>query len=118
MAKTDLYKLIIARRSVRLFKQREVPLSIIKKVINAARLAPSAANLQFLEYLIIHKKELRREVFKHLHWAAYLSSKRNPPAGNEPALYIIILTNSLKSSNPNLRDVGAAAQNILLSLLA
>jgi nitroreductase len=118
MVKTDLYKLIIARRTVRLFKQKKAPLAVIKKVIDAARLAPSAANLQFLEYLVVYKKELRKEVFKHLRWAAYISPKRNPPAGSEPVFYVIILTNSLKSGNPNLRDIGAAAENILISLLA
>lgn len=118
MVRTDLYKLIVSRRSIRLFKQKEVPLAVIKKAVDAARVAPSAANLQFLEYLVIHKKQLRKEVFKHLRWAAYISPKRNPPCDKEPTLYIVILTSSLKADNPNLRDIGAAAENILLSLLA
>lgn len=118
MAIIDLYKLITKRRSIRLFKEKEIPLNIINKIINAARLAPSAANLQFLEYLVINKKKLREAVFEHLRWAAYISPKRNPPAFNAPALYIIILINRLKANNPNLRDVGAAAENILLSLVS
>jgi nitroreductase len=118
MAKTDLYRLILLRRSVRLFKQKEVRASIIKKIINAARLAPSAANLQFLEYLVVHKKDLREKVFKNCRFGGYVSPKRNPSDNQKPVFYIVILINKDKAQNPNIRDLGAAAQNCLLSLLS
>lgn len=118
MAKNDLYKLIIRRRSVRLFKQKNIPLTTIKKIINAARLAPSAANLQFIEYLVINAKELKDVVFKALRWAAYIAPKRNPPANKGPVCYVIILINKEKTKEPNARDIGAAAENILLSLIS
>jgi nitroreductase len=114
----QLYNLIIRRRTIRLFRQREVPLRIIKKVINSARLAPSAANLQFLEYLIIQANDLREKVFPALRWGGYVAPKRNPPPNNLPAVYIIILINKERTQEPNIRDIGAACENILLSLLA
>jgi nitroreductase len=117
MAKNDLYKLIISRRSVRLFKQKNIPPAIIKKIINAARLAPSAANLQFIEYLVISAKELKNRAFKTLRWAAYIAPKRNPPANMRPACYVVILIDKEKTEEPNARDIGAAAENILLSLI-
>lgn len=115
--KESLYDLIISRRSIRLFKQREIPLTTIKKVINAARVAPSAANLQFLEYLAVNDKKLRDEIFPFTRWAGYLWPKRVPSENHRPTGYIFILINKEKSKKSDLRDVGAAAQNILLSLL-
>lgn len=113
----NLYTLITKRRSIRLFKQKKLPLSILKKSINAARLAPSAANLQFLEYLVITDKTLRDKIFPLTRWAGYLWPKRVPPKGKTPMAYIVILINKKKTKKPDLRDVGAAAQNIILSLL-
>ena len=43
--------------------------------------------------------------------------RRVPDKKSMPSFYIIILINKNKSKEPDLRDVGAAAQNILLSLL-
>ncbi len=111
------YQLITRRRTIRLFKQKEIPLATIKRAINAARLAPSAANLQFLEYLVVRKKPVREKIFGYTRWAGYLYPKRMPPPGERPTLYIIILVNKNKSKTPDLRDVGAAAENIILSLL-
>ncbi len=113
----SLYNLILHRRSIRLFKPKEISISIIRKVINAARVAPSAANLQFLEYLVITDKDLRNKVFPNTRWAGYVWPKRTPPAKKTPTVYIIILINKEKTKKPDLRDVGAAAQNILLSLV-
>lgn len=113
----DLYRFILKRRSIRLFKQKKVPLSVIKKSIDAGRLAPSAANLQFLEYLIITESSLRDKIFPLTRWAGYLWPKRVPPKDKRPTAYIIILINKKKTKNPDLRDVGAAGQNIILSLL-
>jgi len=98
-------------------------------MVNCARLAPSAANMQPLEYLIITEKALCSEVFKHLKWAGYIFPQGTPEPGCEPVAYIIILISKNKVSHsvvkrdedairysfsPDLRDVGAAAENIML----
>ncbi|MCK9615893.1 MAG: nitroreductase family protein [Candidatus Omnitrophica bacterium] len=118
MAKNKLYELIISRRSIRFFKQKDVSQNIIKKAINCGRLAPSAANLQFLEYLIVKRKEIKKKVFNCLRFAAYVAPKRNPPRNKQPDFYIVLLINKERSQAPNLRDIGASAQNIMLSLLS
>lgn len=117
MDKLSLYKLIIKRRTIRLFKPQPVSINKIKKVINAARCAPSAANLQFLEYLVVDKPQLKEKIFPYIKWAGYVYPKRVPPEDKRPAFYIIILINKTKSKKPDLRDVGAAGENILLSLV-
>ncbi|MCM8831791.1 MAG: nitroreductase family protein [Candidatus Omnitrophica bacterium] len=114
----NLYNLILKRRTIRLFRQKKVSIKTIKKIINAARLAPSAGNLQFIEYLVIDKKPLTEKIFETLHWAAYIAPKRNPPLSQRPTFYIIILINKERTATPNLRDIGAAAENILLSLVS
>jgi nitroreductase len=95
-----------------------VPLGIVKKVINAGCLAPSAANLQFIEYLIVNDKKMVEKVFSYTRWAGYIWPKRVPPPDKRPPLYIVILINKEKTKKADLRDVGAAGENILLSLLA
>ncbi len=110
-----LYNLIIKRRTIRLFRQKEIPLVLIKKIVNAARVAPSAANRQFLEYLIVTKLDLREEIFPHTRWGGYVYPKRTPSIGKRPTAYIIILVNKERAVKFDLRDVGAAAENILLS---
>jgi len=53
-----IYDLILKRRTIRKFKPKKVPRVILKKLINAARISPSAANLQFLEYLVVDNLKL------------------------------------------------------------
>lgn len=113
----NLYKLILKRRSIRKFKQRKIKKSLLKKIVNSARLAPSAGNLQFLEYLVIDKRPLLNKIFPHLRWAGYLGGKGAPQKGEEPSAYIVVLINKRRSKNPDLRDVGASCENILLSSL-
>jgi nitroreductase len=110
----NVEKAITERRSIRNFSQKKIPLSILKKLINAARLAPSAANRQFLEYLLVTKPDLCKAVFKQLAWAGYIAPRGNPKPGHEPRAYIVILINTRKASTYDLRDVGAAAENIML----
>jgi nitroreductase len=118
MITDKLYKLIASRRSIRFFKQKEVSLSLIKKAVDCARLAPSAANLQFLEYLVVKRKDIKEKVFGCLRFAAYIAPKRNPSPKQQPDFYIVLLINKERSQAPNLRDIGASAQNIMLSLLS
>lgn len=107
-------QVILKRRSIRGFSQKKIPLSALRKLINAARVAPSAANRQFLEYLVVTKSELRKELFKQLAWAGYIVPRGNPPPGHEPVSYIVILINTKKASRFDIRDIGAAAENIML----
>lgn len=125
----DTYKAILKRRSIRSFKQRRIDIKMLRHMVNAARLAPSAANMQVLEFFVVTSEPLRAELFKHLKWAGYIAPKGTPKPGCEPTAYIVILVNTKKVSqslvkrdeqairysfNPDLRDIGAAAENIML----
>ncbi|MFA5370057.1 MAG: nitroreductase family protein, partial [Candidatus Omnitrophota bacterium] len=121
----DTYDTILKRRSIRSFSDKPVKMKNLRRMVNAARLAPSAGNMQILEFIIVTSKRLRGGVFKCLRWAGYLAPRLNPRAGHEPKAYIIILTNSSKPASsdnkvltPDLRDIGAAAENIMLTAQA
>jgi nitroreductase len=42
----DVYTAIISRRTIRRFQKKPIKLDLLRRFVNAARLAPSAANLQ------------------------------------------------------------------------
>jgi len=109
-----VYDAIISRRSIRRFQQIPIDLEILKKCVNAGRLAPSAANLQPLEYCIVIDKTLCTQLFDALHWAAYIQPKWIPKETERPTAYIVVLVKD--TQNPYYeRDVGFATENIVLA---
>jgi len=53
-----------ARRSCRVFSEREVPREALARLIDTARYAPTGHNSQNFEFLVIQKRELIRELAK------------------------------------------------------
>ncbi len=111
----SLYELILSRRSIRQFKPEPVSRGILEKLINAARLAPSGANLQPLEFVVVDKEEFRDRIFPRLRWAAYIAPEGNPRPGQEPMAYVIVLVNLRIRKEGFERDVGAAVENMILA---
>jgi nitroreductase len=118
----DVYKTIISRRSIRRFKNKPIKFNILKKLVNAARLAPSAANSQPCEYIIVDRQPLLDRVFGTLKWAGYIAPLGSPPLGKRPPAYIVVLINRDKLSPALLNaqqwarvDAAAACQNIVLA---
>ena len=58
----DVADAVKARRSVRKYKSTPVPEEALKKVLNAARLAPSAANLQPWKFVIVMDEDVKRQL--------------------------------------------------------
>ncbi len=110
------YKTIISRRTIRCFKSRTISWPELKRLINAGRLAPSGANLQPLEFVVVNEKNICARIFPHLRWAAYIHPSGIPPIGRRPVAYIIVLVN-LKQAVEQIYayDVGAAVENIILT---
>jgi nitroreductase len=109
-----LYDVIISRRTIRRFNQKPLDLNVLKKCINAGRLAPSAANLQPLEYFLVTEKKLCADVFEALRWAGYIQPKWTPNEEERPVAYIVVLVNDTKNQFFQ-RDVGFATENIVLT---
>ena len=113
----NIYRLILKRRSIRKFKQKPLSLRFLKKLVNAAHLAPSGANLQPLEYVCINDKGICDDIFRTLAWAGYISPKGTPKEGEEPAAYILVLVNLSIRKEQYEYDVGAAMENMILTAL-
>ena len=90
----SLYDLMITRRTIRQFKSDVLSREVLEKMVNAARLAPSAANRQPLEYVIVDSQTVCREIFPCLKWAGYVRPRGNPKPGQEPVAYIVALVNT------------------------
>jgi len=58
----DVYEAIAKRKSVRAFKDKEVPEEIISRLLEAARLAPSASNRQEWRFIVVHDSETRKQL--------------------------------------------------------
>lgn len=110
-----LYDFILSRRSIRKFKPAPLERSVLEKIVNAGRLAPSAGNLQPLEFVVVDDAGVRAQVFPCLRWAAYISPEGNPKPGQEPAAYIVTLVNTAVRDKGYEYDVGAAMENMTLT---
>lgn len=111
----SLYELIVSRRSIRQFKPKHISSDIFVKIVNAARLAPSASNLQPLEFIVVDEVNLRKKLFPCLKWAAYITPRGDPKPGHEPVAYIVVLVNLRARDKGYERDVGAAVENMILA---
>lgn len=113
MVALETHKLILKRRTIRKFEQRKIDRETLLGCVNAARLAPSGANLQPIEYIVV--TEGLEKVFGCTRWASYLDNG-TPGPGERPVAYVVMLINKDISSHAKY-DVGLAAGNIILTAL-
>ncbi len=58
----DIYEAIRTRKSVRAFLDRDVPEATLTRILEAARLAPSAKNLQEWRFVVVRDPVTRRQL--------------------------------------------------------
>jgi len=58
----DVFQVIKTRRSVRAYKPDAIPEESLKKVLEAARLAPSAKNAQSWKFIVVQDEKKRKEL--------------------------------------------------------
>ena len=109
-----VYDAILSRRTIRRFQKKPIKLDLLRRFVNAARLAPSAANLQPLEYFIVTEKEICSKIFETIGWAAYITPKWTPGVEERPTAYIVILVKDINNKFYT-RDVSLASENIVLA---
>ena len=110
-------EIIKNRRTIRKFKQTPLYIEQIESYIDAARVAPSAANLQPLKYVAVCRKEMVDKIFPLLKWAGYLAPAYNPEEGERPVAYVIVCADTHIRKEGFGEDVGAAVENMILSAL-
>ncbi len=112
----DFEDVIRKRRTIRRFKPTTVPMEILKKLVDYARVAPQGSNIQALEYVIITNDEMRSKMFANVRWAGVLPPEmREPEEGRRPMAYIVVLLDTKIKKEGN-TDCGAAVENILLGI--
>jgi nitroreductase len=114
----DVHNLMAERRTIRRFKPGPVAREILEKLVNVGRLAPSAANVQPLEFIVVDEAGPKAEVFPCLKWAAYIAPAGDPKPGEEPAAYVVTLANTKLRDKMFEYDIGAAMENMILAALA
>ncbi len=104
-----LEDLVITNRSYRRFYQ-DVPLGMetLRELVNLARLSPSAANRQALKFILSSDPAKNAVIYP------FIRIDNNPPEGERPSDYVIILEDmEIRMAMP--ADYGIAAQTIHLA---
>ena len=58
----NVHEAIESRRSIRVFRKEAVPEEKLERVLEAARLAPSARNMQNWKFIVVRERETRRKL--------------------------------------------------------
>lgn len=109
----DIIENIKTRRSIRKFDGKKISTETLESLVDAARYAPAAANIQPLKYAVVNSEAMCRKIFPHTHWAKLLGTRGTPQNGEEPTAYIIVMKNAEKSMNVE-ADAAFAIENIVL----
>ncbi len=111
----NVYDAVCQRRTIRRFQDKSISREILLKLVNAARLAPSGANIQPCEYIIVDDPQLVDALFRNLKWAGYIAPQGDPPEGERPVAYIVVLINLHRKKKKGEVDAAAGIENILIT---
>ena len=118
---SDLMEIIQGRRSIRRYLDKQIPDEVLDRVLEAARWAPSWANTQCWEFVVVKDMEIKKRIQETV-------SSRNPSSlaiVNAPVL--LVICGQLKKSGyyndqyPTkyddwfMYDLGLATQNLCLA---
>jgi nitroreductase len=114
----DVFEAIKNRRSIRTFEKQAVSEEQVEKLIDAARHAPSAGNIQPWEFIVVRDQKVKR----HLSVAAL-----DQAFIEDAPVVIVVCANEARSSQGYgnrgvnlycIQDTAAATQNLLLAAYA
>ena len=94
------------RRSIRKFQEKEVPKEVIEDIIDCARFAATARNVQPWEFIIVCEAETRKELASITEYGKFIQ---------QAPVCIVVLC---KDTKYYLEDGCAATQNILIAAKA
>lgn len=103
----NILDIIKNRRSIRSFDNKVVDNKLIEKIINAARWAPSACNLQHWLFITIRNKNAKERIVKE--------GKAQNQLINSPVIIAVFCNKANSIENyANIQSCAAAIQNMLL----
>jgi len=118
MPETDIFNLFRLRRSIRSFTSEDVSDEEIEKILEAARWAPSAGNIQPWEFIVVRNPETKREIAR---------AALNQTFIEEAPVVIVVCADESRSSWVYgsrgatlycIQDTAAATENMLLAVCA
>jgi len=101
----DVFEAISARRSIRSYKAEPIPGESIRRIMEAARLAPSAGNRQPWRFVVTRDPEIRRALSR--------AANNEDFVGQAPVV-ITVLGDPDMSERWHLRDPMIATEHIAL----
>jgi nitroreductase len=115
----DLMEIIKERKSIRVYQDKPLPKDIVKDILEAAKYAPTARNLQELEYKVITSKALIEKLSAGI--GAAMQKDGMPlkgPPGAKPDFFhgapLLIIVTAPKDNYWASADAGLAVQNVML----
>jgi len=115
---TDVYSLMLQRRSIRKFKPDPIPSKILVRAVNAARLAPCGANAQSLKFYIVQEPKLVAQLFSLSKWGMHLpDGSACPKEGERPTAWLLILHDQAIPATTLAIDMGIAGEHAVLCAL-
>jgi nitroreductase len=107
----DAFEALLTRRSIRKYAQGDVPEEAVRRILEAAMSAPSAANQQPWEFIVMRERALLDAVPRH-----------HPHSGMilEAPMAILVCGNLERETRQGywVQDCAAATENLLLALHA
>ena len=76
MEKNEFIEFLLTRRSIRKFTDEDVPLDLVKRIVDTARFAPSAKNRQPWEFIVVKDRSRLEELSKAYPWAGPLKAAK------------------------------------------
>jgi nitroreductase len=95
----DVFNAIKMRRSIRTYKKDDVPESVLGKILNAVRLAPSACNRQPWKLIIVRDVETRNMIARACHYVSSRSGKHNIQKWVAEAPVVIVACGLVREAN-------------------
>jgi len=104
----DIFEALHTRRSIRKYKNQEIPTDIVEKILAAAMMAPSAGNQQPWQFIVIND-DSQKEKITSVH--PYVNMVRTAP------LAILVCGDLTKEKFEGYwpQDCSAAMENMLLA---
>ncbi|MBW2989021.1 nitroreductase family protein [Candidatus Woesearchaeota archaeon] len=103
----ELERALKNRRSIRKFRQEEVPITDLKRIVEAGISAPSASNRQHWQFIFINDAKIIRKIHEEAGAQKLIL--------NAPAIIAVFYDSTFNNKyNANIQSVSASVQNILL----
>lgn len=108
---TEVERVILRRRSTRKYKKQQVPEHMIRRMLEAARFAPSAGNFQPWRFIVIQRQELIAEMEKLvLDAMAPLNFLKTAPAHGIAHKLLLTALGLFRMNTGELRPIGGITE--------